>query len=156
MSFVPVGTPFVDILGDIVKSKPVWGPLTDALRSVQPTVKVTWLSLGRFVSPSVEPFFKSTSRCSFPFGFSGKTISFSGFIREPCAEPRCVEPADGGYWLFWMVELRIIPGLRSLEFGCVYKEAIETIGDCEAPYCELIYIDLMDRFFIFGAGVATH
>ena len=55
-----------------------------------------------------------------------------------------------------MLEVRVIPGLGSLISGCFDKEAIEAIGNCEAPYREFIYEHSVNGLFILGATFTAH
>lgn len=80
MLIIPVRAPLVDILGYVVKPKSIWRPLTHALRTIEPKLRIARLILRSLIAPGVELAFESSARSPFPFGLGWKTIELSGFL----------------------------------------------------------------------------
>src|SRR5262249_43755597 len=77
---IPIRTPLVNVLGDVVKPEPIWRSLADSFGPVQPQRRIIRLSLRRFISPRVQLAFESASRCAFPLGFGWKAVEFACFL----------------------------------------------------------------------------
>lgn len=79
MLIIPIRTPLVNVLGNIVKPEAVRRAPANSFGCVQPALRVMRLILRMLVAPRVEPGLESAARGSFPFGFGGKPIGLIGF-----------------------------------------------------------------------------
>src|SRR5215469_4716332 len=74
---VPVRTPFMYVVAQIIKAVSVWRVQSHGLRSALPTSGVIRNRLGRRVSPRVQRAFRATPSGAFPLGFGRQAIGLA-------------------------------------------------------------------------------
>lgn len=156
VGIVPVATPFVDVVANVVQAESIWGISCDRLRTGLPSGRVIRQRLRRIISPGELRLFKAAASSKFPFGFGGKTERTSGLRAEPFAVMRGLVPGSSSDWLLRMVEVGILPERWRDGAGCSQETVVFCVGDLRCSQVKRVDPHAMDGAFAVLPGVRAH